>query len=135
MELIFLALFSFAWARWWCLFWQKNSLNVWQNAPLRDGNTRQQLVQFFIISNGQLKVTRNDSWLFVVPCSVSSQFKHFCCQIFQDSSKVHRSTTTNSICIIAFAKKSMDTTNWKLKTGFRWSRFWLVLYLASLSST
>ncbi|KAK2724775.1 hypothetical protein QYM36_001309 [Artemia franciscana] len=38
---------------------QKDCLNVGHNASLGNGNLRQELVQFFVISNGKLKVTRN----------------------------------------------------------------------------
>jgi hypothetical protein len=37
-----------------CLFWQENGLDVWQNTTLGNGDTRQEFVQFLVVSDGQL---------------------------------------------------------------------------------
>ena len=48
------------------LLGQQNSLDVGQNTTLSDRDARQQLVQFLIVADGQLKVTWNDASLLVV---------------------------------------------------------------------
>ena len=42
------------------LLGQKNSLDVRENTTLSDGDTGQQLVQLFVVADGQLEVTRYD---------------------------------------------------------------------------
>lgn len=40
---------------------QKHGLDVGQDSALGNGHTAQQLVQLFVVANGQLKMTRDDS--------------------------------------------------------------------------
>ena len=94
---------------------KKYSLDIGKNTTLRDSHTGEQFVQLFVISDGQLKVTGNDSCLLVVTSSVSSQLKDLSAQILKHSSQVHWSTSTNTLSIVAFPKKTVDTTNRELK--------------------
>uniref|UniRef100_A0A0K2U0S2 Putative LOC101105787 [Ovis aries] n=1 Tax=Lepeophtheirus salmonis TaxID=72036 RepID=A0A0K2U0S2_LEPSM len=57
------------------LFRQKNSLDIRQNATLSNGHTSQKLIQLFVITNRQLKMTRNDPGLLVITCSITRQFQ------------------------------------------------------------
>ena len=98
------------------LLGQKNGLNVGQNSSLSDRHARKQLVQFFVISDGQLQVARNDSGLFVIPGGVAGQFEHFSRQIFHHGGQVDRSTGSDSFGVVALAKKSVDTTDRELKS-------------------
>ena len=94
---------------------KKYSLDIGKNTTLRDSDTSEQFVQLFVISDGQLKVTENDSCLFVVTSSVSSQLKDLSAQILKHRRQVHWSTSTNTLSIVAFPKKTVDTTNRELK--------------------
>ena len=94
---------------------QKYGLDVGKNTSLCDGDPGEQFVQLLIITDSQLKVTGNDSCLFVVTRSVACQLEDFSAQIFEHSSQIHRSTSANTFRVIAFAEKTMDTTNWELK--------------------
>ncbi|CAH3044955.1 unnamed protein product, partial [Porites lobata] len=85
---------------------KKYSLDIGKNTTLRDSHTGEQFVQLFVISDGQLKVTGNDSCLLVVTSSVSSQLKDLSAQILKHSSQVHWSTSTNTLSIVAFPKKT-----------------------------
>ena len=68
---------------------KKYSLDIGKNTTLRDSDTSEQFVQLFVISDGQLKVTENDSCLFVVTSSVSSQLKDLSTQILKHRRQVH----------------------------------------------
>ena len=98
-----------------CLLGQKYSLDVGKNTSLCDGDTGEQFVQLLVITDSQLKVTRNDSCLLVVASSVARQLEDLSAQIFKHSSQVHWSTSANSLSVIAFAEKTVDSTNWELK--------------------
>ena len=67
-------------------------MNVWQDTTLRDCDVSEKLVQFLIVSDGQLQVARDNAGLLVVAGSVASQFKDFGRKVFKDGSKVDGST-------------------------------------------
>ena len=97
------------------LLGQKHSLDVGKNTSLCDGDTGEQFVQLLVITDSQLKMTGDDSGLLVVTGSVSRQLEDLSAQIFEHSSQVHWSTGANTLSIVAFAKKTVDTTNRELK--------------------
>jgi hypothetical protein len=57
-------------------------VNVWQNTTLCDCDMSEQLVQLLIISDGELKMTGDDTCLLVVACCVAGQFEDFSCEVF-----------------------------------------------------
>lgn len=63
-------------------------MNVWKNTTLGNSNVTQELVQFLIVTDSKLEVTRNDTGFLVVTGSVTRQFKNFCGKVFEDSSQV-----------------------------------------------
>ena len=97
------------------LLGEKDSLDVWQDTTLGNGDSRQEFVQFFVITDGQLQVTGDDSCLLVVTGSVSCQFQHFSGQVFHDSCQIDGSTSTDTLGIVAFAQVSVDSSDWELK--------------------
>jgi hypothetical protein len=77
----------------------------------------EQLVQFFVIADGKLKMTGDDTRLLVVTGSVTSQFENFSSEILKNRSKVDGSTSTNTLSIVSTTKKTVNTTDRELKTG------------------
>ena len=47
------------------LLWQQDGLDVGQDTSLGNGDTGQEFVQLFIVTNGKLKMTGNDARLLV----------------------------------------------------------------------
>jgi len=43
----------------------------------------------FVVSDGELQMTGDDTVLLVIPGSIPSKFENFGCEIFQDGSKVY----------------------------------------------
>ena len=99
------------------LLWEKGGLDVWKNTTLSDGNTTKKFVQFFVISDGELKMSWDDSGLLVITGSVASEFKDFSRQVFHDSCQVNWGTSTYTFSIITLSQKSVDTSNWELETS------------------
>jgi hypothetical protein len=52
-----------------------NGLNVGQNTTLSDGDTGEKFVQLFVVADGQLKVTRDDTGFLVVTGGVTGQLE------------------------------------------------------------
>jgi hypothetical protein len=99
------------------LLGQQNCLDVWQDTSLSDCDSGEKFVQLFVVTDGQLQVTRDDSGLLVVTGSVSSQLENFSCQIFHDGSQVDWSSGTDALCVVSFAQQTMNTTDWELQTS------------------
>ena len=54
-------------------------MNVGQNTTLRDCDVSEKLVQFLIVSDGELQMTRDDTGLLVITSGVTSQLEDFSC--------------------------------------------------------
>jgi hypothetical protein len=117
------------------LLGEKNSLDVGEDTTLSNGDTREELVQFLVVSDSELKMTGDDSALLVVSGSVSSQLENFSSEVLHDCSKIDWGTSTNSFSIVSLAEKSMDTTNRELKSGSAGSALCLSLHFSTLSTS
>ena len=74
------------------------------------------LVQFLIVSDGELQMTRDDTGLLVVTGGIASKFEDFSCEILEDSSKVNWSTSTDTLSVVALAQETVDTTDRECET-------------------
>ena len=52
---------------------KENGMNIRQDASLGNGDIAKKFIQLLIVSDGELKMARNDSFLFVVMGSVPSE--------------------------------------------------------------
>lgn len=71
---------------------RRTLVNVGEDTTLGDGDVAQKLVQFLIVTDGELEMTGNDTGLLVVTGGVTSQLENFSSEIFEDGSQVDRST-------------------------------------------
>ena len=96
---------AFAAAR---LLRQEDGLDVGKNSTLGDGDSGQQLVELLVVPDGELKMTRNDPGLLVVPGSVAGKLEDLRDEVLHDSGEVDGSSRTNSSGVVSFAKETMD---------------------------
>ena len=106
------------------LLGQQNWLDVGQHTTLSNGHSLEQLVQLFVVSDGQLQVSGNDSLFVIVSDSVSCQLQVFNSQVLQHSCKVDCGTSSNSLSVVSFADASLDSSNGELQTSSAWSCLW-----------
>lgn len=99
------------------LLWQKNSLDVGEDTTLGDGDSGQELVQLFVVTDGQLQMSWDDPGLLVVAGSVSCQFEDLCCKILHDGCQINWCPCSDTITIVALSQETMDTTDWELESG------------------
>ena len=92
-------------------------MDVWQDTTLGNGDVSEKLVQFLVISDGELKMTWDDTGLLVVTGSVASQFENFGSEILKNSSEVDWSTSTNTLSVVALSEQTVNTTDWECETG------------------
>ena len=74
------------------IFEKLTLVNVGQYTTLCDCDMSQKLVQFLIISDGELQMTGNNTGLLVVTGGVTGQLEDFCCEVFEDSCEIDGST-------------------------------------------
>ena len=99
------------------LLWEEDGLDVGEDTTLSDGDTAEELVQLFVVSDGELKMSRDDSSLLVVSGGVSGQFENFSGQVFEDGGEVDWGTGSDSLGVVALSEHSVNSTDWELKPG------------------
>lgn len=92
-------------------------MNVGENTTLGDGDVTQKLVQLLIVSDGELKMTGNDTGLLVVAGSVTGQLEDFGSEVLKDGSEVDGSTGTDTLSVVALSEETVDTTNRESETS------------------
>ena len=96
------------------LLGQEDSLDVWQDTSLRDGDAGQEFVQLLVVSDGQLEMTRDDSRLLVVSGSVAGQLEHFSGQVFHDCCQIDWCSGSDTFGVVALAQQTVDTSDREL---------------------
>ena len=96
---------------------EKDSLDVGKDTTLSDGDSREELVQFLVITDGELEMSWDDSGFLVVTGGVTSQLEDLSSEVLEDGSQVDGSTSTDSLGVVSLAKESVNTTNRELKSS------------------
>ena len=125
-----------------------------KDTTLADGHAAKQLVELFIVANGELQVPRDaaevakrvsgvgrgsrtryaHSALLVVAGGVTSKLENLGCQVFEHRSEVDGGTSTDTLAVVAAAEETVDTTDGELETGLGRSRGRLCCRVASFST-
>ena len=97
------------------LLGEEYGLDVRQYTTLGDGHTGEELVQFLVVTDGQLKMTGDDPGLLVVTGGVSCQLENLSCEVFHDGGQVDWCAGTDALAIVALAEQTVDTSHGELK--------------------
>ena len=125
------------------------------NTTLADYDVAKQLVQpsstispgalvteqnpLFIVTNGKLQVTRNNTLFLVITSGVSSQLEDLSGEVLKHGSEVDcfqrvsvvpskesrsrtRCTGANTLGVVTLLQETMDTTNWELEASLSRTR-------------
>ena len=92
-------------------------MDVGNDSTLGDGDSSKKVVQLLIVPDGELEVTRDDPLLLVVPGSIPSQLDDLGSKVLHDSSEVDGSSSTNLFSVVSLAEKTVDPSNWELKSS------------------
>ena len=92
-------------------------MNVGENTTGSNGNITKELVQLFVVSDGELNVARDNSRTLVVARSVTSKFEDFSAQVLEDGSEVDWSTSANSSSVSSDTELSVDSSNRELESS------------------
>merc|ERR1711966_636348 len=99
------------------LLWEEHSVDVWQDTAGSDGDAAEQLVELLVVADCQLDVARDDALLLVVAGCVASELEDLSGEVLEDSSEVHRSTSTDASGVAADAEVAVDAANWELESS------------------
>jgi hypothetical protein len=85
---------------------------------LGDCDVAEKLVQFLIVADGQLEMTRDDTGLLVIASGIAGKFEDFGGEIFKDGGEVDWSTSTDTLGVVALPQETVDTADGECETGF-----------------
>jgi hypothetical protein len=98
-------------------------VDIGKDTTLGDGDVTQKLVQLFVVPDGELEMTGDDTRLLIVTGGVASQLENFGSEILKDGSEVDGSTSTDTLSIVALPEKTVDTTDREGETSLGRSTF------------
>ena len=110
-------------------------MDVWEHTTLCDGDAAHELVELFVVSDGELQVSRRDSRLLVVSCGVAGKLQDFGGEVLKHGGEVHWGAGTDSFCDGRVLEVTVDTSDRELESSTRRSRLGLSFGFASFSST
>ena len=91
--------------------------DVGENSSFGNGGVPQELVQLFVVSDGQEDVSWDDSGLLVVLGGVSGKFENFSSKVFKDGCEVDGSSGSDSFGVVSMSEKSSNSSDGELKSG------------------
>ena len=89
-------------------------MDVRENSSLGDGDVSEELVQLFVVSDGELNVSGGDTGPFVVLGGVSSQFQEFCSEILEDGGQVDRGPGSDTLSETSLTEVSSQAADREL---------------------
>ena len=116
------------------LLGEEDSLDVGEDTTLSDGDSGEKFVQLLVITDGELKMSRDDPGLLVVTSGISGQLEDLSSEVLEDGSQVDGGTSTHSLGVVSLAEESVDATDGELKSRAAGSALCLSLRLASFSA-
>lgn len=96
---------------------EQHGVDIGNDTTACNGHVAQKLVELLIVSDGELNVAGHDSDLLVVAGGVASQLENLGSEVFENSSQVDWSTSTNSCCVSSVSQLAVDSAHWELQTG------------------
>lgn len=72
-------------------------MDVGKNATLCNGDVSQELVQFLIVADGELKMTGDDTCLLVITGSIAGQLEDFGCEVLKNGGEIDGGTCCQTL--------------------------------------
>lgn len=117
------------------LLGEEYGLDVGQYTTLGNGHTGEELVQFLVVADGQLKMTGDDPRLLVVTSGISCQLEDLSGEVLHDGSQVDWCTGSDALAVVALAEQTVDTSYGELKPGTAATGLGLALCFASFTTS
>lgn len=90
---------------------QELGQDVGQDTTLRDDDRSEELVELFVVADGELQVTGHDTRLLVVTGSVTGELENLGGKVLEDGSEVDGGTGTDTLGVVAALEETVNTTD------------------------
>ena len=117
------------------LLGEEDGLDVGEDTTLSDGDTREKLVQLLVITDGELKMTGDDSRLLVVTGGVASQLEDLSGEVLEDGRQVDGRSGANSRGVVSFPQESVHTSHRELESSPAGAGLCLSLHFSALATS
>ena len=117
------------------LLGKKDGVDEGDDSTLGDGDASQKPVELLIITDGKLKVTRDDPGLLVVPGSVSGELEDLGSEVLHDGGEVDGTSTSNKLGVLALAKKTVNPSDGERQSCTFGTGLWLSSDFATFASS
>ena len=91
-------------------------MDVRKNSSLGDGDVSEELVQLFVVSDGELNVSWGDTAPFVVLGGVSGEFQELRGEVLEDGGEVDRSSGTDALSEATLSKVACQAADRELQS-------------------
>ena len=109
-------------------------MNVRDNTSSSNGSLDKG-IQFFVTTNGELKMSWRNTLHLQILTGVSGQFQNFGCEVLEDGRSVNSCGGTNTVSVVdGVLQETVHTTDGELKTGLGTSRLRCLLARRGFSS-
>ena len=98
---------------------QKHRVDVGQDSAGRDGDLAEELVELFVVADGELDVAGDDAGLLVVAGGVAGKLEHLGGQVLQHGRQVHRRAGSDTGGELAPLQEAADTRHRELQPSLR----------------
>ena len=96
---------------------KEEGVDVGEDTTGGNGSVGHELVEFLVVSDGELNVSGDNSGLLVVLGSVSSELEDLSSEVLKDGSEIDGGTSTNSLGESALLEESGNSANGELETS------------------
>jgi hypothetical protein len=117
------------------LLWQKDGLDVGEDTALRDRYAGEELVQFLVVSDGELEVTGDYPRLLVVASRVTGELEDLGREVLHDGRQVDGRSGSDTFGVVSLSEKTVDSAYRKLKTSSAGSALRLSLDLSTFATS
>ena len=94
---------------------EEDGVDVRKDSSLGDGDVSKELVQLFVVSDGELNVSWSDTSSLVVLGGVSGEFQKFRGEVLEDGGEVDRGSGTDSLGETSLTEVSSHAADRELK--------------------
>ena len=92
-------------------------MDVGEDTTGSDGGAAEESVELFVVADGELNVTGNDSALLVVLGGIAGELEDLSCEVLKDGSAVHGGTGADTAGVAALLHEAGDSSDWELKSS------------------
>ena len=92
-------------------------MDVGEDTTLGDGHAAEELVELFVVADGELNVAGSDAGLLVVASGVAGELEDLSGEVLHYCSKVDGGATTDTSGVLSLAQVASDTANGELKSS------------------